>query len=391
MTTEPEQIRLSPLIAASYSKSEIYLSSFKPDAASIHPANSGKVTDAAGYFFILRSVFILIECLNIMQIKNPQIQSLRLTSPIILAPMAGITNLPYRRIMKESGAGLVFTEMISANGMIRDGRKTRQLLDSHPEEEPLGVQLFGEDPEVLAKAAEMVSGAGALIDINMGCPVKKVIRNGAGSALLQQPQRIRAICRAVRRACSGPLTIKIRSGWDEASINYREIGAIAEDEGIDAITLHPRTRSQGFGGHSDWSHLAQLKSALQIPVFGSGDIFKAEDALRMLEQTGCDGVMIGRGGYGNPWLIGQILQLLSGAQLDVPESSEICRVALRHLELHRLQFGDHKAVLEMRKHLCWYARGHNGASQFRAIVQKTGDIEDLKQLTRSFFEENQAA
>lgn len=326
-----------------------------------------------------------------MQNITSQIQSLRLSSPIILAPMAGITNLPYRRIMKEFGAGLVFSEMISANGMIRDGRKTIQLLESHRDEEPLGIQLFGEDPQVLAHAAEMVAEYGALIDINMGCPVKKVVRNGGGSALLQQPQRIKAICRAVRKAYSGPLTIKIRSGWDETSINYLEIGAIAQGEGINAITLHPRTRSQGFSGHSDWEHIARLKQMIDIPVFGSGDIFTPQDAQVMLSETSCDGVMIGRGGYGNPWLLQQIAQLLGGEDITSPDQAERCRVALKHLEMHRRQFGDHKAALEMRKHLCWYARGQNGAGHYRATLQKVSEIEELKQLTKTFFEESKAA
>ncbi len=305
-----------------------------------------------------------------MQITTPKIKSLSLSSPIILAPMAGITNLPYRKIMKDYGAGLVFTEMISANGMIREGKKTCLLLDSHPTESPLGIQLFGDDPQVLAQAAEMVEDAGSLLDINMGCPVKKVVRNGAGSALLQTPERVRAICMAVRKAYHGPLTIKIRSGWDEHSLNYLEIGKIAEGEGIDAITLHPRTRSQGFSGHSDWDQLARLKNSLNIPVFGSGDIFSPQEGIKMFRETGCDAIMIGRGGYGNPWIISGIIALLHGDEAAKPEAEEICRTALRHLELHRSQFGDHKAVLEMRKHLCWYARGLSGASHFARPCRK---------------------
>lgn len=326
-----------------------------------------------------------------MQTKNPKIQSLELSSPIILAPMAGITNLPYRRIMKRFGAGMVFTEMVSANGLIRDGKKTQVLLDSHEDEKPLGVQLFGDDPNVLAEAASMVRDSGSLLDINMGCPVKKVVRNGAGSALLQDPQRIRAICKSVREAYPGPLTIKIRSGWDEHSINYLEIGRIAEGEGIDAITLHPRTRTQFFAGHSDWSHITTLKNAINIPVFGSGDIFTPEDGIRMLVESGCDAVMIGRGGYGNPWLIEQILDLMQERKIKAPTQEEICRIAIEHLDLHRLQFGSHKALLEMRKHMCWYARGLSGASHFRAALQKTTDIEQLKDLAVTFFLQGRAA
>ena len=326
-----------------------------------------------------------------MQIQNPQIAALKLSSPIILAPMAGITNLPYRRTMKRFGAGLVFTEMISANGLIRDGHKTRVLLTSHAEELPLGIQLFGDDPKVLAQAAALVAADGALLDINMGCPVKKVVRSGAGSALLREPKRIAAILSGVRKVYPGPLTIKIRSGWDEQSLNYLEVGHIAENEGVDAITLHPRTRSQVFSGKAAWNHLAELKSAVNIPVFGSGDILTAEDAINMLRQTDCDAIMIGRGGYGNPWIISQILELLAGKPKSLPEPHEIHRVAVDHLILHQTQFGEQKALLEMRKHLSWYARGISGAGLFRSALQKTKDLEQVRRLTEAFFDQGQAA
>lgn len=320
-----------------------------------------------------------------MQNLNRKIGSLTLESPIILAPMAGITSLPYRRIMKSFGAALVHTEMVSANGLIREGRKTRELLASSRDEEPLAVQLFGDDPQVLAKAASMVADDGALLDINMGCPVKKVVRSGAGSALLQNPDRINSILHAVRPVYKKPLTIKIRSGWDQDSINFLEVGRLAQEAGVDAITLHPRTRAQGFAGHANWQHIGELKAALKIPVFGSGDIFEAEDAVRMLQETGCDGVMIGRGGYGNPWLIRNILRLMQGETICRPERSEIYQVARQHLQLHMELFGERKALFEMRKHLCWYAKGLNGSSQFRARLQKIDTCAELSQLTEDFF------
>lgn len=326
-----------------------------------------------------------------MQTSHPQIRSLILDTPIILAPMAGITNLPYRRIMKTFGAGLVFSEMVSANGLIRDGRKTRLLLASHPDEFPLGIQLFGDDPQVLSKAAEMVGNAGQVLDINMGCPVKKVVRSGAGSALLKDTTLIGSIISAVRKAYSGPLTIKIRSGWEESTSNYLEVGRIAENEGIDAVTLHPRTRSQGFSGNADWDQIAELKNALNIPVFGSGDIFTPIDGMRMFEQTGCDAIMIGRGGYGNPWLISQTLDLMNGRPIVAPEPEEIYRTAVTHIDLHQQQFGERKTILEMRKHLCWYARGLSGSSHFRAALQKIDTLPQLRQLTRTFFTQSQAA
>ena len=326
-----------------------------------------------------------------MQIQPPQIKLLQLSSPVILAPMAGITSLPYRRIMKSFGASLVFSEMISANGLIRDGQKTRLLLTTHRDEFPLGIQLFGDDPVVMSKAAKMVINDGDLLDINMGCPVKKVIRSGAGSALLQEPRRVGKILAAVRKVYPGPLTIKIRSGWDEQSLNFIEIGRIAEAEGVDAITLHPRPRSQGFSGKAHWEHITELKSALNIPVFGSGDIFTAEDGLLMLQQTGCDAIMIGRGGYGNPWLIRQILALLEGKSMLYPSSIEKFQVASQHLQLHREQFGDKKTLLEMRKHLCWYARGLAGASHFRTTLHKAEQLEQVMELTRLFFSQVEAA
>ncbi len=320
-----------------------------------------------------------------MQTNQIQINSLKLQNRVILAPMAGITSLPYRRIMKSFGAGLVFTEMVSANGLIRDGRRTRELLISANDERPLGIQLFGDDPRVLAKAAEMVIDDGDLLDINMGCPVKKVVRSGAGSALLQNPQQIAKVLTAIRKVYPGPLTIKIRSGWDDNSVNFLEVGRIAEGEGIDAITLHPRTRSQGFSGKSQWNHIAELKSALNIPVFGSGDIFTAEDAIEMLEETNCDAVMIGRGGYGNPWLISQILALLNRKPAPQPSKAERLTVILHHLDLNLEQFGEKKTLLEMRKHLCWYVRGLNGASHYRVALQKTTTLEQVIELSKDFF------
>ncbi len=320
-----------------------------------------------------------------MQTKNQNIHSLLLSSPVIIAPMAGITNLPYRRIMKSFGAGLVFSEMVSANGLIRDGKKTKELLLSHPDEAPLGIQLFGDDPKVLAQAASMMVEEGALLDINMGCPVKKVIRSGAGSALLKTPQLIARICSAVRKAYPGPLTIKIRSGWDDLSLNYLKVGHIAQEEGIDAITLHPRTRSQGFSGQANWQHIAELKNSINIPVFGSGDITTPKDAIKMLSETHCDAVMIGRGGYGNPWLIANINELLNDQPLSVPTIADRLATALNHIHMYEDLFGEKKTILDMRKHLCWYARGLQGASHYRVALQKTDSLEQTITLTTTFF------
>jgi tRNA-dihydrouridine synthase B len=314
-----------------------------------------------------------------------KIGSLELAENLLLAPMAGITNLPVRLLAREYGAALCFTEMVSVNGLVREGEKSFSLMRSSTHDRPLGLQLFGDDPAILAEGARLSEGYGDLIDINMGCPVRKVVGSGAGSALLQDPEKVGSIVRAVRRATSLPLTVKIRSGWSADSLNYLRIGRIAEDEGADAVTLHPRTRNQMFEGRSDWSHIAALKKALKIPVLGSGDLFTPEDVRSMLEQTGCDGVMIARGALGNPWIFREALSLLKGETPEIPSGAERFAVAVRHLELFAGYSGERVAVREMRKHLCWYARGIPGAAQFRAKVNKIDDRAGLEAAMKDFF------
>lgn len=319
-----------------------------------------------------------------MKIKL-KIGSLELAENLLLAPMAGITNLPARILAREQGAALCFTEMISVNGLVRDGKKSFELMRSRAEDRPLGVQLFGDDPELLAEGARLSEDYADLIDINMGCPVKKVVGGGAGSALLQSPEKIRAIVRAVRSATKLPLTVKIRSGWGTDSINYLTVARIAEAEGADAVTLHPRTRNQMFEGHSDWSHLTELKKSLNIPLLGSGDLFTAADVVAMLKQTGCDGVMIARGALGNPWIFRQVMELRNGVEAVPIPPAERFAVAMRHLELFTVDSGERLAVREMRKHLCWYARGICGAAQFRGAVNRLDSKAELETAMREFF------
>ncbi len=314
-----------------------------------------------------------------------KIATLPLDNPVLLAPMAGISNLPYRRLMKRFGAALVCTEMVSASGLHHNGRATRALLASCAEERPLAIQLFGSEPALMAAAAQTVTPAGDLIDINLGCPVRKVVRSGAGSALLRDPRRVAAIVTAVRSATPLPLTVKLRSGWDAHSINFLEVARAAVDHGADALTLHPRTRAQGFGGRSDWEHLARLKQAVRVPVIGSGDIVTADDALRMLAQTGCDGIMIGRGAFGNPWLIREILTRLSGADAPPPPTvQERYRVVREHLALF-LEHAPDLAARELRKHLGWYVRGLPGAAAFRADLNRVLDCDALSRQVDAFF------
>jgi nifR3 family TIM-barrel protein len=314
-----------------------------------------------------------------------KIGSLELADNLLLAPMAGITNLPMRLLAREQGAALCFTEMVSVNGLVREGEKSFALLRSTDTDRPLGMQLFGDDPELLSAGARLSAGLGDLIDINMGCPVRKVVGSGAGSALLQSPDRVKAIVAAVRKATTLPLTVKIRSGWGADSLNYLLIGRIAQDEGADAVTLHPRTRSQMFDGHADWRQIEQLKKALTIPVIGSGDLFTAEDVLAMLESTGCDGVMIARGALGNPWIFREALALQRGGRKEPPAPEERLAVAMRHLELLISHAGERIAVKEMRKHLCWYARGGQGAALFRATVNRLDDRPSLETAMNEFF------
>lgn len=327
---------------------------------------------------------------NCADLMNMLIGSLQLENRVILAPMAGITDLPYRLLMKQFGAGLVFTEMVSAKGLIYAGKRTRELLTSRPEERPLGIQLFGNEPDVLAEATKLVADDGELIDINLGCPVNKVVKDGSGSALMKDPTLVGRIVAAVRAATSLPLTIKIRTGWDNQQQNFLEIGKIAENEGADAITLHPRTRSQGFGGKADWQQIKELKETLSIPVIGSGDIFSPVDAREMTDQTGCDAVMLGRGVYGNPWLVRDTVRQLEGRKpLAPPSPGERLQAARQHQQLQIEIFGEQKALYEMRKHLCWYARGLTGAAAFRAAINQAPTIDEQNRLMTDFFKKTQ--
>ncbi len=314
-----------------------------------------------------------------------QIGPLKLENPVFSAPMAGISDLPYRLLMKRYGAALVFTEMISANGLFFNGKATRELMRSAPEERPLAIQLFGDDPERLADAARATEDCGELLDLNMGCPVKKVIRSGAGCALMQDPGKVARIIAAVRRATTRPLTVKFRSGWDHHSINFLEIGRIAEAEGVDGVTLHPRTRTQMFGGEADWGQIKALKSSLSIPVIGSGDLFTATGIKTMFDETGCDAVMIGRGGYGNPWLVRQALDIVAGKTPAEPSPAERYTVAQTHFRLSLETFGPQKTLGLMRKHLCWYARGLDKAASFRADINRCRTIDEMNDTLERFF------
>jgi tRNA-dihydrouridine synthase B len=314
-------------------------------------------------------------------LKPLKIGSLVLAHNVVLAPLAGITNLPFRLICRREGASMAFTEMVSVNGLVRDGARTLALLKSCPEDRPLGIQLFGDSPADLAEAARMVDGFGDLLDINMGCPVRKVVGTGAGSALLREPLRIAAIIRAVRAATLLPLTIKIRSGWQVGDDVFLEVAKIAEAEGCDAVTLHPRSRSQMFSGQADWSQISEMKAALAIPVLGSGDLFTAHDCLHMLSETGCDGIMIARGTLGNPWIFRQIRELAATGCLTPVAVAEKADMIILHLSLYIEECGEPVAVRELKKQIGWYARGFAGASEIRRAANAARSKADIVALT----------
>ena len=299
-----------------------------------------------------------------------KIGSLSLKNNIFLAPMAGITNLPFRTLVREFGCCLAFTEMVSAVGLVRKAEKSYRYLDNSPDDRPLGVQIFGSDTDVLAEAAQIVTDQGAdLLNINMGCPTRKVVQTGAGAALMKNPVQVAFILRAVRKTTSLPLTVKIRSGWHHDDMKAVEIARIAEDCGTDAVILHPRSAEQGFSGSADWGIIEKVKKNLHIPVIGNGDIRSAEDALRMMNMTGCDGIMVGRGVLGNPWIFRDIaLGLVGQHVLPSPSLSERKMVICRHLNMEMDYAGETFGARSFRKHLLWYTKGLRNGSQFRQMA-----------------------
>lgn len=321
-----------------------------------------------------------------------KIAGLALENPLILAPMAGITQLPFRRLVKEAGCALVVTEMVSANGLVHGSKKTAELLASHPAERPVSAQIFGADPEVMREAAQIVQGTGVdLIDINLGCSVRKIVRQGAGVALMRELGRLEAILNAVRSAVSLPLTIKMRTGWEHSGDQAIRAGRIAEDCGFDAVAIHPRTATQGFGGKADWSLIARLKDALSIPVIGNGDIREPDDVLRMRRETGCDSVMIGRASIGNPWIFSRTLSLLAGKSATGPDLSERLDTVLRYIDYAVDHFGETRAVFMMRSHLAWFTKGLPRSSRFRAAVVRLKTKQNMIEILQAYFDSLQTA
>lgn len=332
-------------------------------------------------------------CLNLHRalLEKMRIKNLHFNHGICLAPMAGVTDSAFRVIARKAGCELVFTEMVSAEGLVRKARKTRKYMEIHVDERPAGVQIFGAAPNVLAAAAQIAEDSGAdLVDINMGCPVKKVLKAGAGSALMKDPLRVASIIKAVRNTISVPLTIKMRAGW-RGAVNCLELGRIAESEGADAVILHPRTVEQSFGGRSDWSLISEMKSCLNIPVIGNGDIRSAEDACRMFQTTYCDGVMAGRGVMGNPWLFRSIRRKLENPESEClpPTQGEKKETAIMHLRYAVSIFGEQVGIKQFRNHLSWYARGGRGAVMLRTAISSIHDVPEMEKIINNFFLEQE--
>jgi len=289
----------------------------------------------------------------------------------VMAPLAGITNLPFRLLAKEAGCALVCSEMISSNGLVYGSEKTNELLKSRPEEKPLSVQIFGSDPSVMAEAAALVEASGAdIVDVNLGCSVKKVLKTCSGAALMKEPRRAEAILRSVRERIKIPLTIKMRAGWDRSGIQAFEIAKIAQDSGVDAITVHPRLATQGFGGRADWSLIADIKNKASVPIIGNGDIIIPEDALRMKRDTGCDAVMIGRAAVGNPWIFSQILSMIKGNDMVSPDIDKRFDGMIKYLRISVRCFGEQRASRMMRSHLGWFVKGLSCSSKFRESIKR---------------------
>lgn len=314
--------------------------------------------------------------------KKLQIGNVTLENSYVLGPMAGVTDLPFRLLCKEQGAGLLCTEMVSAKAILYNNKNTESLLEIHPDEFPVSLQLFGSDPKIVSEMAKRIEERPfSILDINMGCPVPKVVRNGEGSALMKDPKLVYELVSAVVKAIEKPVTVKIRKGFDDDHVNAVEIAKIIEEAGAAAVAVHGRTREQYYSGKADWDIIRQVKEAVNIPVIGNGDVTSGEKAIQMREYTGCDGVMIARGAQGNPWIFSELIAYEETGSLPPrPSIDEIRETMLRHARLQLEYKGDFCGIREMRKHVAWYTKGLHGAARLRDKVNEVESYEELEKI-----------
>lgn len=319
-----------------------------------------------------------------------KVGNLELKNKVFLSPMAGVTDLPFRLICKEQECGLLYTEMINGKALCYDDENTKKMLKIENEEHPVAVQIFGSEPDFMGRAAEIMNEyPNEILDINMGCPAPKVVKNGDGSALMKNPKLAEQVLKAVVKNSKKPVTLKIRKGWDDNSVNAVEIAKMAEACGISALAIHGRTREQYYTGKADWDIIADIKKNLNIPVIGNGDVFTIEDSINMLDKTGCDAIMIGRGAQGNPWIFKRINHYMNtGEILPEPTLNEKISTAIKHLKLAVEEHGEYVAVREMRKHIAWYLKGLRNSARLRDEINKIEDYQEVVSKLEYYMEDS---